>query len=74
MKVRKRLSNVYKVISFNSECIELFIDDLFFTIYTKDDDENHFYFQFSTYSFGSPNPFPVNYFLEVAKQIQELQD
>jgi hypothetical protein len=73
MKVRKRLSNVYKEIFFNSECIELFIDDIFFVISTKNDDINDYYFQFTPFSFSIPQPFPVNYFIEIAKQIQELQ-
>jgi hypothetical protein len=74
MKVKKRLSYMFEEVFFNSECIELYLDGLFFGIYTKNDDVNDFHFQFSPYSFEIPKPFPVNYFIEIAKQIQDLQD
>jgi hypothetical protein len=74
MKVKKRLGNVFKGITFSEEYVEFFLDGLFFVIYTKDDDENHFYFPFTPYDFAIPIPFPVNYFIEISKQIQDLQD
>jgi hypothetical protein len=71
MKVQKRLSYVFKGVSFNDKYIELFIDNIFLTIYTDYNNKNHFHFEFSPFDPSIPTPFPTNYFIEIAKQIQE---